>query len=117
VERQDSVRAEALLLRESRDPYWIRLRDLLRDKGLDPKELLIGSWPEDANLDEGWIVTTDARVYLFQLRHGARGDINRQLREATLERWEEITSQPDRWYPREEVEAALRTIEPASDPT
>jgi hypothetical protein len=53
-------------LRENQEPLWSRLRDLVRDRGLEPSSLaLIEFFPEDQCFISGFIAAADGRVFGF----------------------------------------------------
>ncbi|MDP9067884.1 MAG: hypothetical protein M3N53_06005 [Actinomycetota bacterium] len=91
------------------DPFWMRLRALFEEKGIDPNTCLFDLWSEDTSMEEGWVVTSEGEVYGFDLTFGG-GDIASQARNASLTRWNHLTHAKEKWYPREDVELALSMV-------
>ena len=80
------------LLRESQDALFVRLRELLRDRGIDVEASALATFfPDDVDLEFGVVVTADGRVYEFDLVYPRRGDIGQKTRNATLGDWRETT--------------------------
>jgi hypothetical protein len=63
------------------------------------------SWPEDTGLYQGFFVTPERHVYLFEYEF-----LRAPTRDGVLSLWEDITEERDRWYPPDLVEAALRLL-------
>ena len=100
-------------LMTSSDLFWNRLRELFEEKGLDPSTCLFDSWSEDTDMEEGWVVTAEGRVFGFDLHFGG-GDISSQHRNAYISRWEDMTDARDKWYPQNDVELALKMLTEAT---
>ena len=65
------------LLRRSDEPFWRRLRELILEKGEDPESSTLAvSWPEDADLQLGYLVTSEGRIFQFEFREGHRRDFH-----------------------------------------
>jgi len=60
----DDIRARTELMRTSVErPYWVRLRDLLHERGINPNEAVMAqSFPDDAQLEFGIVVTPEAKL-------------------------------------------------------
>jgi hypothetical protein len=108
--RTESFRECTDLMRCSGDVFWRRLRVLLEENGFDPAGAMVDCWPENGDLEEGWIVTSDGRVFSFDFRYGRKGDLTKMAAEGIMERWEEVTERTNDWYTREDVEAAIRYV-------
>lgn len=108
----ESVAAQSTrLLRESDDLLYGRLRELLVDQGVVPQSSVLADlFPDDAHVEQGYIVTQDRRVFSFELHYG-KGDLNNQARTAFLWNWSDIT---DVWAwstARAQIEDALSVLE------
>ncbi|MEV6109136.1 hypothetical protein AB0M28_31185 [Streptomyces sp. NPDC051940] len=78
------------LLRTSTYDLWTRLRELLREQGLDPdRTTVVDLVQEGPDHEDGQVISPDGRVYRFSLfydqaaEHGARS--------ARLANWTDIT--------------------------
>lgn len=102
---------ETRLLRTDDDPFWVRLRELVTQRGIDPQQAALAiSFPDDSNLEFGILVTPDLDVYEFDFVYGL-GDIKTSIRTGTLAAWNRTT---DRWRERPfraDVEAAMAIID------
>lgn len=99
------------LLREGKDPLYVRLRALLADKGIDPSTCVLAAFfPDDTNMEFGVVVTPERQVYEFDLYHGP-GDLTNQVATAYLGDWRDRS----RWWEaspsRGDVEDAMRMLE------
>jgi len=96
------------LLRESDDLLYARLRDLLAERGHDPRSCVLADlFPDDGHMELGYLVAEDRRVIVFELHYG-KGDLNTARRTAFLWNWSDIT---DVWAgstARAQIEDALR---------
>jgi hypothetical protein len=105
-----SVRSNLLV---NPEPFWTRLRELLAGRGIDPASCVVDFWSEDGNMEEGWVVTPERRVFSFDLHYG-KGDLTSQAETATFTRWEEITAEPERRrLPRGRLQVALEIAAPS----
>lgn len=109
VDEKDDLLTLRMNLVSSFEPFWTRLRELFVEKGIDPAKCVFDIWTEDGDLEEGWVVTPDERVFGFDLRYGG-GDLTSGTATATFTRWEELTAHPEDWYTKERVELALDIV-------
>jgi hypothetical protein len=66
--QRDDVLRLTELLRSGEDALWVRLRELLEDRGVSPStSVLATSFPDDVNFECGVVVTHNRRVYQFGL--------------------------------------------------
>lgn len=107
---ESAAEANSRLLRESDDPFWVRLRELLAEKGIDWRQAAIAQcFPDDAAMEFGIVVAADGEVYEFDFLHG-RGDIATAMKSGVLSDWTRTT---DRWRDRpfrEDVNAAFALL-------
>jgi hypothetical protein len=95
------------LLRDGVDPFWIRLRSLLNEKGVAPStSILADCFPDDTSFEFGVIVTFEGRVFQFGFDY-----LHRSVEDGTLSEWVELTDRHSATpYHAEVAEAlALRT--------
>lgn len=91
AERLADVELFTKLLRNGDEPFWLRLRTLLRDKGLDPSTLVLAeSFPDDTDFEFGIIITPDRHVFQFGVSWF--GDA---IENAKLKEWNELTGNAD----------------------
>lgn len=95
------------------DPFWMRLRALFEENGINPPTCLFDLWSEDTSMEEGWVVTSEGQVFGFDLTYGD-GGISSQTQNAWLTRWEQLTDAKEKWYPRDDVELALTMVRRSS---
>jgi hypothetical protein len=77
-------------LRESKEPLWSRIRELLIERGLRPSSLaLVASFPDDAQFECGIVVTADRRVYQFGFDYLHVGAAS-----GTFKEWRDFTGKP-----------------------
>lgn len=75
------------LMRTSDDPFWTRLRELLREKGLDPQTTLLADcFPDDASFEFGLLVTPDRRCIQFGFDY-----LHKSVGEGVFSEWEDLT--------------------------
>lgn len=85
------VREHTTLLRHGSDPLWVRLRVLLRQKGLKPEQVVLAeSFTDDENCEFGVIVTPDRRIFSYDLIF----DEN-DMEHAQFAGWTELSDTPD----------------------
>lgn len=98
-----SVWTGTTAVRNPDTPKLDQLREALEERGIDVATATIDFWPEDVELVQGVIVTSERTVVLFEYDwlHGAN----------SIVRWEDITERADRWYPFGHVEAAFRILD------
>src|SRR3954463_11892375 len=102
--------ASTLLLRESDEPLFVRLRELLDDRGIDVgRSALARIFPDDADMEFGVIVTPDRRVYEFDLHYG-KGDLATQVATATITDWRDRTEWWESTPSRSDIEDAFRLL-------
>ncbi|MFJ6784406.1 hypothetical protein [Streptomyces yangpuensis] len=81
------------LLRTSSFDLWVRLRNLLRERGLDPAStVLVNLFPDGGDHEFGRAIAEDGRVYRFDLFYDR--DSPQGARKATIRSWTDIT---DTW--------------------
>lgn len=82
------------LMRTSTDPLFVRLRQLLGERGIDVhSDVLADLFPDDVTQEFGVLVTRDHRVFTFIVHLGLRGDLRTQAATAVLADWTDITGQ------------------------
>jgi len=65
-----SILKQTLELRHNREPTWIRLRELLNERGLDLMSIaLVEFFPDDSHFKYGVITTANGQVYKFGFDH------------------------------------------------
>jgi hypothetical protein len=78
-------------LRSGPDPFWNRLRQLLRERNVDPESsLLVQLHTEDTAAWLGIVVTTSRAVFLFMYDY-----LGREIGLGVFREWEELTGQTE----------------------
>lgn len=86
----DDILSLTQQLRESKDPLWSRVRQLLTERGLKPGSLaLVAAFPDDAQFEYGVVVTADRRVYQFGFDYLHVGAAS-----GTFKEWHDFTGKP-----------------------
>ena len=100
-------------MRESGDPLFVRLREILAEKGVNPSSSVLAAFfPDDTNMEFGVVVTPERRVYEFDLHYGP-GDLLNQVSTALISAWRDRTD----WWPstpsRTDIEDAMAMLDRA----
>lgn len=98
------IEENTLLLQGSDEPLWVRVRDLIREQGIDPhRAMLAYSYPEDLHFELGVIVTPEGRVFQYGFDY-----LHQPISEGVFTEWEELTDRYKSSPYRNQVTAALR---------
>jgi hypothetical protein len=85
--QHDQVRELTTLLRSSSDPFWSRLRDLLRDRGVAPEHAALAEcFPDDTSFEFGIVVAQDGSVFQFGFDY-----LKKPVESGILSEWEDLT--------------------------
>ena len=91
---ENMAQSSTRLLRESDEPLFRPLRDVLAERDIDIKRSALAAFfPDDTNMEFGIVVSHDKRVYEFEMHYG-KGDITHQIAGATITAWNDRS---DRW--------------------
>jgi hypothetical protein len=102
------------LLRAGVEPTWVRLRELLQEKGLDPSAVVLAEmYPDDPGMEFGIVVAPGGAVYEFDFIYG-KGDLQTQAATATIWNWRDRSLDWQKGTHRRAVEAGLRLLEAGS---
>jgi hypothetical protein len=103
MDLSEYVAVNTRLLREDQELFWTRLRECLRDRGVDPMHCVLATcFPDDNAFEFGIVVTPDDEVFEFGFDY-----LRVDIAEGVLSEWTRTT---DRWRNRPflgEVEAAM----------
>jgi hypothetical protein len=95
------------LFRASEEPFWMRLREAVRERRVEPdKSLLADSFEDDINFEFGILVTHDRRVIQYGFSYS-----DQSFSDGTLTEWNDLT---ERWNSspyRSEVSIALEMLD------
>jgi hypothetical protein len=84
---EDVVRALTQQLRTSNEPEFVRIRELLYGRGVDPNTAVIAClFEDDVRYDFGVIVSRDGSVYQFGFDY-----LGRPERDGVFSEWKDIT--------------------------
>lgn len=102
------IRENTRLLQESDEPLWVRLRDLIREKGINPQQVILAySYPEDLHFEFGVVVTPEARVFQYGFDY-----LHQSISDGVFSEWEELTDRYETSPYRNQVAAALCMADP-----
>lgn len=105
-ERED-IETFTRLFRTGTEGLWVRLREVVRERGVDPStSLLVDSVEDDVNFEFGIIVTHDRRVIQYGFRYSDPSCIDGKLTE-----WKDLTEHWAASSYRSEVSAGLSLLE------
>ena len=100
--KQEIVSLTALL-RSGVDPFWVRLRELLSERGVAVDTVILASsFPDDRDFEFGIVVTNDRRVYQFGFDYS-----DKSVEQGDFTQWLDLTERHASSPYREEVAAAL----------
>jgi DNA-binding Lrp family transcriptional regulator len=90
-------------LRFSQEDLWVRIRELLHEKGiLAGTAVLAHSSPEDYQYEYGVVVTTDANVFEYGFDF-----LQKKISSGVFKEWKELTDRYQKSAYRERIEIAL----------
>jgi hypothetical protein len=82
------IRKNTKTMKESDQPLWVRIRELLQQKGLDPAGVVLAySYPEDLNFEYGIIVTADEQVFQYGFDY-----LHKNISDGIFTEWNDITA-------------------------
>jgi hypothetical protein len=85
---QEEIRALTTLLRMNTDPFWSRLRDLFRDRGVNPDQAVLAEcFPDDTSFEFGIVVSLGGSVFQFGFDYR-----NRPIADGILTEWVDLTT-------------------------
>ena len=91
-------------LRSGTDELWVRLRELLVEKGIDPEsQILAYSYPEDLHFELGVLVGKDGKIYQYGFDY-----LHKNILKGTFSEWVDLTGKHETTPYRNEIEAALQ---------
>ena len=103
---QAQIRQLTALLRTSSDPFWSRLRDLLRDRGVDPDNAVLAEcFPDDTAFEFGIVVSPGGSVFQFGF-----GYLNKSIADGVLTEWEDLTARFQATPHRSSIDEALQLL-------
>ncbi len=84
---KNEIRMFTKLLRESNDPMWVRIRELLAKRGVEVStSFLVESFPDDARFHFGIVVTEDGSVIQYGFDY-----LNRAIENGDFVEWQNLT--------------------------
>jgi len=106
----DQVLELTALLRSNDDPFWARLRALLRDRGVAPESAALAEcFPDDSSFEFGVVVSKEGSVFQFGFEY-----LRKPIQEGILSEWEELTTRFQSTPHRDSIETALAFLETAA---
>jgi hypothetical protein len=96
------TRTEAL--RSSPKPMWSRIRDLLRERGIEPTmSALIELFPDDVSFQYGVLATADGRVFQFGFDY-----LRRSEGDGIFTEWRDCSASPPDFCSDADIEAGFK---------
>ncbi|MDX1763743.1 MAG: hypothetical protein R3231_05430 [bacterium] len=98
------IQENTKLLQGSDQPLWVRVRELIREKGIDPLRATVAyAYPEDLHFELGVIVTPEGRVFQYGFDY-----LHQAISDGVFSEWEELTDRYESSPYRNQVTQALR---------
>lgn len=95
------------LFRTSAEPFWVRLRQVMRKRGIEPAtSVLAESFEDDENFEFGILVTQDRRVIQYGFRYS-----DSSFSDGELTEWNDVTERKDSIPHSSQVATALSMLE------
>jgi len=105
------VRRRTTNFRTGVAPLWRRLRELLRDRGVDPSNTVLADlFEDDTNAFHCVLVSSEGRVYAFDLVYQELLDPPRAM-DMEIENWEELADERARFPDHVSIEAAFAVLD------
>ena len=94
------------LMRTSSEPLWVRLRNLLLEKGMDPQTILLADFfSDDSSFEFGLLVAPDRRCIQFGFDY-----LHKSVAEGVFSEWEDLTDRYQATPYHQEFTVALNMI-------
>jgi hypothetical protein len=94
------------LMRSGEHPLWVRLRELLRERGIDPDNAILAESVEDGeDLEYGVVVTKDRQVFEFELDFSEA-----PMEQSQFSVWRDVTHSLDAAHLTRRAELALEIL-------
>ena len=91
-------------LRSSPTPMWSRIRELLRERGIEPTmSALVEFFPDDASFQYGVLATADGRLFQFGFDY-----LHRSERDGIVAEWRDCSASPPVSCSDADIKAAFR---------
>jgi len=99
------------MLRSDPRPYWTRVRELFRSRGVSPEEAVIAdTFPDDVDFVFGVVISQNRRVFQFDFEH-----YEKDVEDGNFTAWRDVTdSYLDKTYALE-VQAGLEMLAEQAD--
>ena len=95
------------LMHKSEDPFWSRIRELLKEKGLElNKSILVDCFPDDEDFEFGIVLTKEQTVFQFGFNYS-----NRPVDKGKFSEWKNITKTWQASPYRKQIEISLQMVE------
>lgn len=102
----DEMRLLTDLLHEDENPFWRRLRALLKLRGVDPQKLVVMySFEDDDHKEFGVVVTPEKEVFTYDFEYRYRN-----ISQGVISRWQKATEKYARGAYHKDFAAALSLL-------
>lgn len=102
----DEMRLLTDLLRSDENPFWRRLRALLKVRGLDPQKLVVMySFEDDDHKEFAVVVTPEREAYAIDFEYRYRN-----ISQGVISRWQKATEKYARGTHQDDFAVALKLL-------
>ena len=85
---EEGIEEQTRALRSSRGGWWPKVRELLRERGVEPDRSALAEWfPDDTQDEFGVVVTRDGLVFAFDYCY-----FHRPLDQGWIANWRDLTT-------------------------
>jgi hypothetical protein len=95
------------LFRNSAEPFWVRLRQAVHERGVDPATCVLAeSFEDDEKFEFGILVTADRRVFQYGFRY-----CDPSFSDGRLTEWNDVTDRKESMPHSSQAATALLLID------
>jgi hypothetical protein len=104
---REMVQERTNLFRTSAEPFWVRLRQVMKEQGVEPAtSMLAESFEDDVNFEFGILITCERRVIQYGFRYSEPSFSDGKLTE-----WNDVTERKDSIPHQSQVATAFSIID------
>jgi hypothetical protein len=107
MNEREEIQDLTRLFRTSTEPFWMRLREVVRARGVEPAtSMLAESFEDDEKFEFGILVTRDRRVVQYGFRYS-----DPSFSDGILAEWNDVTDRKDSIPHRSQAATALSLLD------